>query len=244
MPLFAAFLAAVFHLHPAVKAALVLLAVSPVPPVLPRQQLKVGGSSSYVLGLLVTSALLSIVLVPVTIKLLATVFQVDVSISPASDAKVVGTTVLLPLALGMVVRAQAPELAQRSAPDLGKLATAILVLAAAPLLVVGWRSMLELIGNGTLVAIVAFILVGVTVGDLLGGPEPANRTTLGLATASRHPGLAITIAAANFPGQVRLIAAAIVLYLLVKAVVLIPYNRWSRRRELAKPEAPPGRQAA
>jgi bile acid:Na+ symporter, BASS family len=244
MPLFAAFLAAAFHLHPAVKAALVLLAVSPVPPILPWQQLKLGGSSAYVMGLLVTTSLLAIVLVPLTIKLLAVIFNVDVGIRPASVAKVVVTTVLLPLTLGLVVHAQAPGLAQRSAPGLAKAAFATLVLAAAPLLVVEWRSMIVLIGNGTLVSIAAFILGGVAAGHLLGGPDPANRATLELATASRHPGLAMAIASANFPGQFRSIAAAILLYLLVKAVVLIPYNAWSKRRHATKPEVPHGRQAA
>jgi hypothetical protein len=51
--------------------------------------------------------------------------------------------------------------------------------------------------------------------------------------------MAIAIATASFPGQQRLIAAAILLYLLVKAVVLIPYNRWSKRRSaLLKPQSP------
>src|SRR5262249_10955455 len=158
---------------------------------------------------------------PLTIKLLGAIFKVDVGIQPASVANVVITSVLLPLTLGIVVHAQAPGFAQRSAPGWAKAAFATLVLAAAPLLVVGWRSMMVLIGNGPLVAIVAFILVGVAAGYLLGGPDPANRTTLALATASRHPGLAMAIASANFPGQFRSIGAAILLYLLVKAVVLI-----------------------
>ena len=244
MPLFAAFLAAAFHLHPAVEAALVLLAVSPVPPILPWQQLKLGGSSAYVMGLLVTTSLLAIVQVPLTIKFLGAIFKVDVGIEPASVAKVVIITVLLPVTLGIVVHARAPGLAQRGGPVLAKVAFATLVLAAAPLLFVEWRFMLVLIGNGTLASIVAFVLVGVTAGHLLGGPDPGNRTTLALATASRHPGLAMAIASANFPGQFRSIAGAILLYMLVKAVVLIPYNAWSKRRHATKPEAPHGRQAA
>jgi BASS family bile acid:Na+ symporter len=196
------------------------------------------------MGLLVTTSLWAIVQVPITIKLLATVFSVEVGIRPASVAKVVVLTVLLPLMLGIVVHARAPGLAQRGGPVLARVAFAILVLTAVPLLIVGWRPMTGLVGNGTLASMVAFILVGVTAGYLLGGPDPADRTTLGLATASRHPGLAMAIAAANFPGQVRLIAATILLYLLVKAVALIPYNAWSKRRHATKPEAPHGRQAA
>src|SRR5689334_20587568 len=47
MPLFAVALAGAFALHPAVKIALVALAVSPVPPFLPKKELRAGGGTSY-----------------------------------------------------------------------------------------------------------------------------------------------------------------------------------------------------
>jgi BASS family bile acid:Na+ symporter len=238
MPLFAVFLAGVFSLYPAVKAALVLLAVSPVPPMLPRQQLKTGGSSWYVCGLLATTSLLAIVTVPVSIAVLAKLFHQNAGINSAAVIKVVGVTVLLPLSLGILVHARAPEFARRRAAMVYKAGLAILALLALPLLFVAAGSMLALLGRGTLVALAAFVVAGVAVGHWLGGPDPANRTVLALATASRHPGLAIAIATASFPAQRRLIAAAILLYLVVKAFVLIPYNSWCKRRKI-----PPGLQA-
>ena len=66
------------------------------------------------------------------------------------------------------------------------------------------------IGNGSLAAIVAFVFIGLAAGHLLGGPEPANRTVLAFTTSSRHPGIAIAIASANFPGQ-KLVFAVILL---------------------------------
>src|SRR5262245_990881 len=47
MPLFAVMLASAFDLHPAVKIALVALAVAPIPPLLPKKLMKAGGRSSY-----------------------------------------------------------------------------------------------------------------------------------------------------------------------------------------------------
>lgn len=229
MPLFAALLAQVFNLYPAVKVALVVLAVSPVPPMLPRQQLKTGGGSWYVFGLLATTALLAVATVPVSIELLGKLFHQEVGISPQAVIKVVGVTVLLPFSLGILVSARAPEFARRRAALVYKAGLAILVLVALPVLVVGSGSMLALIGRGTLLSMAVFVVAGVAIGHWLGGPDPANRQVLALATASRHPGLAVAIAAANFPAQVRLIAAAIVLYLIVRAFVLIPYNSWMKR---------------
>lgn len=230
MPLLAVILAFTFNLTPEVKAALLFLSVSPVPPVLPRQQLKPGGKFDYIGSLLVIAAVLSILLVPLTIELLGKIFGRDVYIGPLAVAKVMGRTVLIPLAIGMFVHKLTPKLAQKAAVPLSRIASLLLLAAAIVLLVVALPEILRLIGNGTILAIIIFVLVGAAIGHWLGGPDPAERSTLALATASRHPGLAFVIAGANFPNQRKAIAAAIVLYFLVKAIVLIPYNLWCKQR--------------
>jgi len=80
-----------------------------------------------------------------------------------------------------------------------------------------------LIGDGTLLSLAAFALIGYFVGYFLGGPAPEERSVLALATASRHPAIAVAIAQANFPEQ-KLAIPAIVLYLIVCGVVtsLVP----------------------
>src|SRR5215469_10172292 len=54
MPLVTAALVALFNLHPAVKLTLVVLSVSPVPPLLPKKQLMARGGAPYAFSLLVT----------------------------------------------------------------------------------------------------------------------------------------------------------------------------------------------
>jgi BASS family bile acid:Na+ symporter len=51
---------------------------------------------------------------------------------------------------------------------------------------------------------------------------------LALSTASRHPGVALAIAHANFPDE-KLAPAAVLLYLIVSGIVSLPYLRWNRR---------------
>src|SRR5262245_33853187 len=55
MPVIAVLMALTFDLHHAVEIALLASALSPVPPILPGKQLKAGGESSYVVGLLTTT---------------------------------------------------------------------------------------------------------------------------------------------------------------------------------------------
>src|SRR5262245_16078939 len=47
MPILAVATALAFHLRPEVEVALILLAVAPVPPILPGKQKKAGGNVSY-----------------------------------------------------------------------------------------------------------------------------------------------------------------------------------------------------
>ncbi|MGH9938965.1 MAG: bile acid:sodium symporter family protein [Blastocatellia bacterium] len=231
MPLFAAALASAFDPHPAVKIALIALAVAPIPPLLPKKEMKAGGESSYVIGLLVAVALLSIVFTPLAVELLGKVFGAPARMPPSAIARLVLMTVIAPLAAGMFVRRVAPVFAERGPSLIRLAATALLVVSVLPVLFIAWPAIESLIGDGTLAAIAAFVLVGLTAGHLLGGPAPEDRAVLALSTASRHPGVAMAIASANFPEQ-KLVPAAILLYLIVSAIVSIPYLAWRKRHQV------------
>jgi bile acid:Na+ symporter, BASS family len=238
MPLLAVALDAAFKFHPAVEIALVALALSPVPPVLPKKELKAGGSSSYGFGLLVIAGLFAIVFVPLALEVVERVFSVPLQLSPGQVAQIILLTVLAPLGLGLLVRTIAPPLAERIAKPLSSGATVLLLAGALPILFTKWPAIVSLIGNGTLVAIVVFILVGLTAGHLLGGPDPSDRTVLALSTASRHPGVALAIASANFP-QAKLVLPAVLLYLITGAILTIPYLKWRKSKtQVAGPPIP------
>lgn len=218
MPLFALALALSFNLHPAVKIALVALSVSPVPPLLPRKALKAGGREDYIVGLLVAMALLAIIVIPVTMKIFERFVGVPLQMPARSVASLVLSTILGPLLVGIVVRMLAPWLAERAARPVGILGLVLLILSVLPVLFVSARTILSLIGNGTVLSFAAFALVGLLVGYRFGGPEPESRRVLALGTSARHPGMAVAIAHANFP-QEKLVVPAIVLYLIVSGIL-------------------------
>jgi bile acid:Na+ symporter, BASS family len=227
LPLFAALMVREFALRPAIGIALIALAISPVPPFLPRKQLKLVAREEYIFGLLGASSLLAIVLAPLTVALIGAVFSRQISIAPAAIAKMVALTVLVPFSLGLIARHFRPALAERAGPLAGKIGILMLIVAIVPLIIKVWPAMMSLIGDGTIVAIVAFGVVGLAVGHVLGGPDSDHRTVLALATATRHPGVALVIATGNFPNET-LIAPALMLYLLVGVVVAAPYVMWRR----------------
>jgi bile acid:Na+ symporter, BASS family len=102
----------VFDLNPAVKVALVALSLSPVPPVLPKKAVKTVGEASYSVGLLVSTALFSIIFIPVAMKLLEMIFSIPMQMTMPSVAILVATSVLIPLLAGITVHRVAPSLAK------------------------------------------------------------------------------------------------------------------------------------
>jgi len=232
MPLFAVALAFLFDLNPAVKIALVALSVSPIPPVLPKKMMKAGGTESYSIGLLVAVGLLAILFVPVAIQILQRVFEVPLQMSMASIAVLILRTVLLPLAFGILTHSFVPALAERLAKPISQIGSVGLLVCGVSILFTAAPHILALIGSGTLIALAAFMLVGLAVGHWLGGPETENRTALAFSSASRHPGIAIAMAHANFPQQ-KLAMAAVLLYRLINAVVSVLYHVWTKRRRAA-----------
>ena len=87
----------------------------------------------------------------------------------------------------------------------------------------------SLIGSGVLWAAAAMTFVGLVAGHLLGGPDEGNRGALAVASAARHPGVAIAIAAGAFPTDKGEITGTVLLYLLANAVLTIPYMKWRAR---------------
>jgi BASS family bile acid:Na+ symporter len=228
VPIAAMFLVALFPLTPIARAGIILMAVSPVPPLVPGKEIKVGAEKCYAYGVYIALILLAVVIVPVTVDLLAQYYGREVSAPAPLVARNVLLTVLLPLAVGLAVHRLAPGLARRALPLVKALAGVLLLAAVAPLLVIIWPALMALIGNGTVLAMALTSAAGLAAGHLLGGPDRANRAALAMTAATRHPGIALMIAKTN--NADKSVAAAILGMLLVGLIVGTLYQLWFKRR--------------
>src|SRR5262249_35798302 len=192
-----------------------------------------GGRSRYVFGLLVAASLIAIVVVPLAIELLGWVFHREAHVGAGVVARVVGVTVLLPLAIGLVVRRVAPPAAERLAPRVSRVGNVLLLAGLAAVLLFMAPAIVTLVGNGTVLVIAAIVGTGLLAGHWLGGPDADDRTALAIASSTRHPGVALAIARLNFPEETR-VPAAVCLFLLVNALVTLPYGTWRPRQRAAR----------
>jgi len=232
-PLVAVGFATSLQVPQAVKIALVMMAVSPVPPFLPQKAIKAGGSQSYVISLLALSALISIITAPVSLQLLDDLFGLSMDIPHVEIARPLVISVLLPLVAGLVFARVWPNVSASWARIVAGVGTILLAAVVLPQLVSMAPALRELVGDGTLLAIAAFALCTLFIGHLLGGPVEENRSVLALCTATRHPFIAITLIQAKFPTE-KLAVPAVFMALIVTAIASIPYVRM-RKAKYARP---------
>lgn len=236
MPLLVAACVYFFALPQPTAVVLTALAISPVPPMLPKKQKKAGGIAPYGLGLLIVLALASIVTVPLSVMLLDWLFAIPRGVGPATIMKIVLTMIIAPLALGLVVAKLMPGVATSVAVPLRRVATLLLIAVALVLLASTWRAIWLSTNPLTVAAIVAFVALGLVIGHWLGGPVPEHSSVLALSSASRHPAIALAISSTNYHGE--LFAPTLALYLLLCTLLVIPYVQWQRRRSPLPPGSP------
>lgn len=219
----------VFELPPGTEIAIAALALSPVPPILPTKQAKAGGTEGYVVSLLVVAAALAIVIVPFGAWILTLIFPKAKEVPLAPIAMVVFTSVLLPLAIGLIVHQFAPAFSVRISRWISMAGSILLIVAFIPVLIMIWPQLVAAVAQGTTIAVILFTIIGLAAGHILGGPVEDNRVVLALATGTRHPSVALAIAAATFPEE-KAVLVVVLWHLIVAGVISAPYALWRSRQ--------------
>lgn len=210
-------------------AALLALAISPTAPFLPRKQWKAGGDADWVIALQVAACLISVALAPVYLAIFSRIFALSLEAPLAGMMKVLALTVVAPLLLGIAVQASAPGPARRLAHPVGLAGTLLLALVVVLILVGVWPAVAAAAATPALPAALLVCIGGVTLAHLLTpGPGP-DRVSAAMASVSRHPGVAITLASVALGGAQPELLANVLLFLMVGTVVLAIYQVGSAR---------------
>lgn len=212
----------------AAEVALVVIALTPIPALLPRTEIGSGGRSSYAFGLAFAVAVISPVLIPALSDLIGRLMDRPFGLSPLTIATAMATQVLLPLGIGFVVGRLWPTAADRFGGRLVAIANSVMGVALLALLVLVFPAVLSVLSLVTLLVMFVFIAVGLAVGHALGGPDRSDAVVLAIACANRNPGLAIGLAASIFPEES--FAGTAIIYALVSNVAVTVYTRLQRRR--------------
>jgi predicted Na+-dependent transporter len=177
------------------------------------------------------SATLLVVLLPATIVYMPIVVPLelpDAGVSAFAIARPLVLTMLLPLGIGLVVRARAPRLARSVQPPMGKLSTVSLIVLVAATILANLPGILAIFRTTAILA--ALILIGgaFAIGYGLGGPRRSSKEVLGLGTAQRNIAAATVVAtqAVGHPDT----AAMVVVSSLAGFAILFPVAGALRKR--------------
>jgi bile acid:Na+ symporter, BASS family len=228
MPVVALALELYLDLPHAARVALVVIALSPVPQLLPRTEIASGGRASYAYGLAFAVSSLGLLLVPALVHFLGRVMSRPFDVPTGAIAGVLVPTVLLPLAVGMLTGRVLPRFAARVQVPLVRVANIALSAALLLLLIGVVPSLADVLDLRTILAMTAFVAAGLGVGHVMGGPDPSDAVVLAIACTNRNPAIAISVAAANFPTES--FGPTVLVYALLVGIVTKPYIAWQRRR--------------
>jgi predicted Na+-dependent transporter len=224
---------------PPVRYGIALLALSPSAPLTLHKTGRQGGNREMAALLQVLAAIAAIVTIPLLATLFRGVFSLKGwDLAHTDVALQVLTAQVLPLLLGLGLRRWFPAITAKLLRPLEQLANGLVLV----LLVVILGFTLPAVGSflvSNLLALplmAAMVLLSLAIGWLLAGPDPAESTTTALVTSMRNPGLALLFASSHAPG-IPAVKLAILSYVLITALVSIPFLLAQKRRHLQPPQA-------
>jgi predicted Na+-dependent transporter len=211
VPLVAWLITLVIDLDEPVKIGLILLATAAGAPFLPKLAQAAKGSTAFSVGLMVLLMVVTIIYLPLVLPLLLS----GVEVNPLDIAQSLIVMMLIPLAVGLFIKARYEDIAARIQPTFGQASNISLLVLTVLGLVLNFRAMIDLVGSLGILAGIIFIVLSVVVGfvlGMLGSPEGGIRSVMGLGTAQRNISAALVVAAQNFDSDV-------ITYLMVIAII-------------------------
>lgn len=216
-PLLAYSLARIIRLDEQLAIGLFILGVSAGSPLLAKLSQIAKGDLAYTLGLMVLLQVVTIIFAPLVLPLLLEDIQVD----SWEMLRSLVTTMLIPLAAGLFVKARYEELAQSVGPYMMQASSITMITQVALGLVLAAGDLLGLLGTGAVLAALLFIVLTLVLGYTLGGPDRDTRVATGLGTAQRNISAAMLITVQNFaePKVLIMVLAGAALMLVVNSLV-------------------------
>jgi BASS family bile acid:Na+ symporter len=219
MPLGALAIARLLRLDEPLGVALLLLGAAAGAPFLPKLAGIAKSNLAFAVGLMVMLMVLTVAYMPLVLPALLE----GVSVDPMKIARSLLLLMLLPLGIGLAVKARLANVADRMRAPLNKISSLSLAVLIVLLLVTNIRNVIDLFGTRGILASVLFLLGGAGIGWLVGGTCSGTKGVLALGTAQRNIAAALVVAGQNFNDPKVLVMVVVVA--VVGLLILMPLAR-------------------
>ncbi|MEJ2734688.1 MAG: bile acid:sodium symporter family protein [Anaerolineae bacterium] len=234
VPLVAYLIRLIIPLDEAFGIGLILLATAAGAPFLPKLAQAAKGNIAFSVGLMVLLMVVTVVYVPIVLPLLLP----GVSVNPLDIASSLIVLMLIPLGVGLFIRARYAETAMSLQPLFAQASSTALLFVFGFMMLLNWRTILGTIGSGALIAAVLFIAISLAIGYFLASRDPGMRSVSGLGTAQRNVSAAMVVAAGNFSDPNVLVM--ILIGALLMLVILMPLGGELGKQQAAMAPAAAG----
>lgn len=219
MPVVALTIARLLRLDQPLGIALLLLGAAAGAPFLPKLAGIAKGNLAFAVGLMVLLMVLTVAYMPLVLPMLLE----GVSVDPMKIARSLVLLMLLPLGAGLALNARFERVAEKLRAPLNRISSLSLVLLIVLLLVTNIRNVISLFGTRGILASILFLLAGVAIGWVLGGPGLGTKGVLSLGTAQRNIAAALVVGGKNFDDPQVLVMVVVVA--VVGLLILMPLAR-------------------
>ena len=219
MPLGALALAKVLWLDNPFAVGLLVLGCAAGAPFLPKLAELAKGNLAFSVGAMVLLMVVTVGYLPVVLPLLLE----GVSVDPWKIARSLILLMLLPLAVGLALKAYYEAMAARVKPALDWISNVSLILLVLLISAANIDKVLDVFGTRGILAGLLFIALGFAIGWLLGGPGNDTRRVLALGTAQRNIAAALVVGSQSFSDPKVLVMVIVVA--IVGLIILMPLSR-------------------
>ena len=224
MPLGAFALAWVLRLDEQFGIGLLVLGCAAGAPFLPKLAQLAKGNLPFAVGMMVLLMVITVAYLPIVLPLLLE----GVTVNPLQIAQSLVLLMLLPLGVGLFLKARFEATAARVKPWLDWLSNISLILLIGLISAANIDKVIQVFGTRGILAGLLFIAFGFCVGWLLGGPGNDTKNVLALGTAQRNIAAALVVASQSF-GDPKVVVMVIVVAI-VGLVTIMPLARALGRR--------------
>lgn len=194
VPLLAYSILWIVPLDQGLATGLILLATAAGAPFLPKLAQAAKGNMAFSVGLMTLLMLVTILYMPLVLPILLSGVEVDA----LEIARSLIILMLIPLAIGLFIKARYESFAETLQPHMAQTSTVALVLLMVSGIVLNFSAIIGIIGTGGVVAILLFLAGALLLGYILGGSDRRIRSVMGLGSAQRNISAALVVAGQNF----------------------------------------------
>jgi len=224
MPLGAFVLAWMLRLDEQFGIGLLVLGCAAGAPFLPKLAQLAKGNLPFAVGMMVLLMVITVAYLPIVLPLLLE----GVTVNPLQIAQSLVLLMLLPLGVGLFLKARFEATAARVKPWLDWLSNISLILLIGLISAANIDKVIQVFGTRGILAGLLFIAFGFCVGWLLGGPSNDTKNVLALGTAQRNIAAALVVASQSFTDPK--VVVMVIVVAIVGLVTIMPLARALGRR--------------